>query len=91
MSSTSIPSNIDTIFIIVLMFSYFCVSIIPIIFFPYNILNKTFIMLVSLPKQPRHIPHTPISFPQQLRLANLHQRAGFAAFAVVRRRGLAAV
>ena len=44
-----------------------------------------------VPKQPRHIPHTPIPFSQQLRLANLHQQAGFAAFAVVGRRGLAAV
>ncbi len=44
----------------------------------------------SLPKQPLHIPHTPIPLSQQLRLANFHQRAGFAAFAVVGRRSLAA-
>ena len=46
---------------------------------------------VLLPKQPLHIPHTPIPFSQQLRLANLYQRAGFTAFAVVGRRSLAAV
>ena len=32
-------------------------------------------------------PCTPIPFPQQLWLANLHQLPGFAAFAVVGRRG----
>jgi len=52
---------------------------------------NNFYHLKALPKQPRHIPHTPIPFSQQLRLANLHQRAGFAAFAVVGWRGLAAV
>ena len=29
--------------------------------------------LKAFTKQPRHIPQTPIPFPQQLRLANFHQ------------------
>ena len=48
-------------------------------------------MRLLIIKKPRHIPHTSIPFPQQRRLANFRQRAGFAAFAVVGRWGLSAM